>query len=309
VIHVERSRSKGKIDPMQTAGLTTRAGDGPFCASTKGVANVKAVLAILLAFSGSTFAAVEPIVIPIEVVDGNNIATAQIGDSTIRVHIDTGGYKSIGVTPGALDRLPVRFTSAPSVRTDGAGAKYSGRSFVIPDMRLGGATFDDIPGFERKQAASGDFGGPQLFDAVLGRDFLVNHTVVVDYPNKRIELHALDAGPTVCKTPTASMIATPEGLWTSMMTTDHGQFVMVWDTGARGASFIQERLVGQRALPIRDDAYATSKFQLGQVDLGPAELVPIPLDGFPHVDGLIGINVFALHRVCFDFANRVVSVQ
>ena len=94
-----------------------------------------------------------------------------------------------------------------------------------------------------------------------------------------------------------------------MMSTDHGDFVMVWDTGAAGATFIQERLVRQRGLPIHDEAYATSKFQVGSLDLGPAELVPIPLDGFPDIDGLIGSNVFALHRVCFDFANRIVSVQ
>jgi hypothetical protein len=176
-------------------------------------------------------------------------------------------------------------------------------------MALGGATFHDVPGFERKQAASGGFGGPAPFDAVLGRDFLVKYTVVVDYPNKRFELHPRNAGPTVCKAPTTSMKATPEGLWISAVTTDHGRFEMVWDTGARGASFIQERLVRQRELPIRDDAYVTSKFQIGELNLGPAELVPIPLDGFPGVDGLIGISVFALHRVCFDFANGSVSVQ
>jgi hypothetical protein len=264
---------------------------------------------VIVAACGTCLADERPIVIPVDIIDGNNIATAQVGDSTLRIHIDTGGYKTIGVTPSALDRLNVRFTSAAVVRTDGAGVKHAGRTFVIPEIALGGASFRDVPGFERKQATSGDFGGPAPFDAVIGRDFLVNYTVVVDYPDRRFELYSPDAGPQICGSPTATMKTTSDGLWTSEVTTDHGRFEMVWDTGAGGASFIQERLVRRLELPIRDDAYITETFRIGRTKLGPTELVPIPLDGIADVDGLIGISVFASHRICFDFASRTVSVQ
>jgi hypothetical protein len=250
-----------------------------------------------------------PITIHVEIVEGNNVAIVEAGGTTLHAHIDTGGYKTIGVMTDALGRMSVRFLPESIERTDGSGTKFSGRTFVIPELRIGGQVFRDVPGYERKQAATGNFGGAVAFDAVIGREFLAPFTVVVDYPRSRIELHPLDAGPRVCGQPTARFATTREGMRTSAVETDHGTFELVWDTGSRGASFIQERLVAERSLPTKDDAYLTQRFRIGSRDLGPIELVPIALTGFPAIDGTFGISVFATHRICFDGERAIVSIE
>jgi hypothetical protein len=250
-----------------------------------------------------------PVTIPVVIVEGNNIATVQVGGTTLRAHIDTGGFKTFGVTTDALSRMSVRFLPGTIERPDGSGAKFKGRTFIVPELKLGDRVFRDVHGYERKQAASGTFGGPPPFDAIIGREFLAPYTVVVDYPRRRIELHSLDAGGRVCGQATVPFRTTPDGLWLSKVDTDHGTFEMAWDTGSRGASFVQERLVGERALPIKDDAYLTQRFRIGSRELGPVELVPIPLTGLPTLDGTFGISVFATHRVCFDGRRNIVSIR
>lgn len=250
-----------------------------------------------------------PVTIPVEIVEGNNIATVEAGGTTLRGHIDTGGFKTVGVTTDALARMSVRFLPEMIERPDGSGTKFRGRTFVIPELKLGGQVFRDVRGYERRQAASGVFGGPPPFDAIIGREFLEPYTVVVDYPQRRIELHARHAGPRVCGEATVPFRTSPDGLWLSRVETDHGAFEMIWDTGSRGASFIQERLVTERSLPLKDDAYPTQRFRIGSRDFGPVELVPIPLTGWPALDGTLGISVFADHRVCFDGLRSIVSIR
>ena len=255
-------------------------------------------------------AASEPKVIAIRIVDGNNIADLVIGATSLKAHIDTGGYKTLGVIPEALGLLDIRFEAETETRTDGGGAKFTGRTFIVPQLTLGGHVFHDVPGYERKQRTDGSFGGVALFDALIGRDFLRQFAVVVvDYPNGRFELYAEADVIAVCGTRTAPLKFDPDGFWVSTVTTDHGPLELIWDTGAMGASFIQEKLVRERALPITNDAYLTRKFLLGDKDLGPIELVPLPLDGVATLDGLIGISVFADHRVCFDLRGGSVSVR
>lgn len=59
--------------------------------------------------------------IPIEIVDGNNIAIARVGDVPLRLHLDTGGYRSVGLFPAALAKVRVQLTGGTATRTDGSG--------------------------------------------------------------------------------------------------------------------------------------------------------------------------------------------
>jgi hypothetical protein len=246
--------------------------------------------------------------IPIEIVEGNNFASLFIGSTQLKAHIDTGGYQTLGLSPAALERVKVQFTGTFTTRTDGTGNKFSQREFIVPQLRLGGQVFHNVRGYERLQAASGGFGGA-AFDALIGRDFLKQFTVVVDYPRRRFELHDPAVGASVCGRPTAKLTQNVDGFFASTVETDHGPLQLVWDTGARGASFVQESVAAERELPLKDDAYLTKRFAVGPKDLGPLELVPIALSGFPDIDGLIGIRIFASHRICFDFRELTVSVQ
>jgi hypothetical protein len=42
---------------------------------------------------------------------------------------------------------------------------------------------------------------------------------------------------------------------------------------------------------------------------GPQRMVALELPGVPDIEGVIGSNFFASHRVCFDYARGTVSVQ
>ena len=271
---------------------------------------MKSLFAVAAMLAGSLFirSVFAAIVIPIEIVDGNNVADLTIGKMTLKAHIDTGGHGTVGISPQAVATLQVRFTGAVTSRTDGSGAQFQQREFIIASLKLGGHVFRNVKGYERLQAASGNFGGAP-FDALIGRDFLTLYTVVVDYPQKRFELHDRWDGRNVCGIPTAAMRDNAVGLWLTEVVTDHGRLSFAWDTGAKGASFIQERIVTERGLPLSDEVYRTQKFIIGSRNIGPLELVPLPLNGVADIDGLIGISVFASHRVCFDFARHLVSLR
>ncbi len=248
------------------------------------------------------------VVIPIELKDGNNFTTIRIGDVSLKALIDTGGWHEIGITPEALAKLDVKFTGTTTERTDGGGHKFQGREFCIPSLQLGGHTFRNILGYERHQAATGDFGGPPLFDALIGRDFLQRYTLVVDYPHQRFELHPAVDSLAVCRPPTAMILPTSNGFMFSGVQTDNGTMNLGWDTGAT-YSFVQKAVAHVRQLPLNDDLYSTQRFILNTLDAGPMDLVAIELNGVPEVDGLIGFNFFKKHRVCFDYRRHTVSLR
>jgi hypothetical protein len=246
--------------------------------------------------------------VPIELKDGNNFATVWIGDVALRAIIDTGGYHTVGISPEAVAKLKVYFTGTVIERTDGSGAKFKGRDFRISELKLGDGVFHNVLGFERREAAGGDFGGPPLFDAVIGRDFLERYVVVVDYVQHRFELHPASRGRAVCGPPTSAITPNADGIMFSAIETDTGSLKFGWDTGAT-ISVIQKSLATARQLTLgKDDFYSTHRFSLGQLDVGPLEMVALNLPGVPDVDGLIGFNFFEKHRVCFDYAHGTVSV-
>jgi hypothetical protein len=247
-------------------------------------------------------------VVPVELKGGNNFATIWIGGVALRTVIDTGGYRTIGISPDALAKIQVRFTGTTTERTDGSGIRFTGRDFLIPELRLGNGVFHNVQGFERHQAASGNFGGPPLFDALIGRDFLQRYALVVDYPQGRFELHPASSGRSVCGPPATSITPNTDGFMFSVVETDTGPLKLGWDTGAT-ISVIQRSLATGRGLKLDQDGfYATRRFSPGPRDTGPIEMVALNLAGVPDVDGLIGFNFFEKHRVCFDYARRTVSV-
>lgn len=81
------------------------------------------------------------------------------------------------------------------------------------------------------------------------------------------------------------------------------------DTGARDASFVKEEVASDLKVPLVDGAFTTRRFAVGDVDLGPTKLVPIEFGGRLAADGMIGGPVFARHRVCFDAALHVVTID
>lgn len=269
---------------------------------------LRSAAAILLAYLSSALCAAEPIVIPVELQDGNNLTTVRIGGVKLRTIVDTGGWYAIGITSAALAKLHVRFSGTTTERIDGSGDKLEGRDFRVAALQVGGVTFQDLAGFEIRQAPGGDLGGPPPFDAVIGRDFLAHYTVVVDYPRRRFELYPASRARAVCGPATATMLPSQDGIMFSTFRTDAGVMNLGWDTGAT-YSVVQKAVAVVRGLKLKDDFYATRRFALEHFDAGDMDLVSIDVAGVPDLDGLIGFNFFEHRRVCFDYARHTVSVR
>jgi Aspartyl protease len=247
------------------------------------------------------------VVIPVELEDGNNFTTVRINGVKLKTVIDTGGWHAIGITPEAVARLHVHFTGTTTALADSAGGRYEGREFRIPSMQLGGVTFHDVLGFERRSAGAGDLDAAE-FDAVIGSDFLEHYTVVVDYPRKRFELYPVASAHAVCGPVTATILPSEDGIMFSTIRTDSGVMNLGWDTGAT-YSVLQKAVATLRGLPLKDDFYSTRRFALEHFDAGGMDLVSVDMAGVPDLDGLIGFNFFEHHRVCFDYAGHAVSVR
>jgi hypothetical protein len=255
-------------------------------------------------------------VIPIELEDGNNYATVRIGQVHLRAVIDTGAAGEVGIASDLLAKLHVRFTGSGSERTDESGHTFQGREFRIPAMQLGGATFRDVPGYERPPA-SADAGESPPFDVLIGPGFLRHYTLVVDYPQQRIELYKAASARKVCGTHTTAIVPSRDGIMFSTVRTDAGAMNLGWDSGL-AFSVVQQAVVTARSLTLREGLYSTRRFTLeqfdagamdAQLDAGPMDLASIDMPTVADVDGLIGFNFFARHRVCFDYTRGAVSVQ
>ena len=98
---------------------------------------LRCLLLVLLASPAQ--GAGDSITIPVEIVEGNNVAIVEAGGATLRAHIDTGGFKAIGVFTDALSRMSVQFLPGMIERTDGSGTTFAGRTFVIRELKLGAA--------------------------------------------------------------------------------------------------------------------------------------------------------------------------
>ena len=134
------------------------------------------------------------------------------------------------------------------------------------------------------------------------------YTVIVDYPKHRIELHPAEPDPAHCGRPIAPIAASPSGLIYSIVRTDAGPMRLAWDTGST-YSLIQKAVVDARGLRLHDERYATERMALGRYNFGPHKMVALDLPGASDVDGVIGANFFARHRVCFDYSTWAVSIR
>jgi predicted aspartyl protease len=270
-----------------------------------GYSMYKVPTAMLVVAVASGCASNQPLtVIPIEIIQGNAIASARVGTDPIDLVIDTGGFGGVAIAPEELDRLKVDFTGTSIERTDAAGQSFVSREFVIPELSLGGNQFSSVRGFERTNSASGFAGGEPI--SVLGRGFLHGFTVVVDYPNGRIELYDAAVGSRVCGPKLSDMTRNEDGHLVLHIQTDGGEMVALMDTGAT-YSFVQSKLVLSRNLHTVDDMYLTDTLQIGARDFGPLEMVVLPVDGASDIDAFVGANFFSEHKVCFDYINMTVS--
>lgn len=263
---------------------------------------LRSSLALLLLWWGACAAQT---VVPLQLEDEDYIATLRIGDAHLKAVLDTSGGYGIAIAPEALSRLRVRFNGDTVERTGMGGEKFRGRDFVIPSMELGDTVFLSVDGFERRH---GGGHGDTPYDVVIGNAFLERYTVVIDYPRQRLELHPPGRGSSVCGAPSAALTPTQNRIVFSSVRTDSGVMNLGWSSGAT-YSVVLKTVAYLRGLTLKDGFYSTRRFALGDVNAGPVDMAAFDVSGIPDLDGLIGSDFFERFRVCFDYAERTVSVR
>ena len=225
------------------------------------------------------------------IVDGNNFAGMQVGDVRLKAHIDTGGYKSLGITRAALAKLEVEFTGTTTTRTDLNGVLRR-TGFHHPRASTWRAYLQEPTGL---RARRGEFRRHVRlsFDMVVGLDSLGQYAVIVDYPANRIELH--DPATKPCSPGDAALARNADGLWMTTVGTDRADLSNGVETRARKARPSSSSQSAQaRKLPVEDDVIPhRSGLRSGPGTSARFKLVALPFAGYPDVDGLIGISVFA----------------
>jgi hypothetical protein len=254
----------------------------------------------------TTISAHEVTIVPIRLHGQGHTTIVQVDDVPLKAIIDTSGYHTFGIAPAPLEKLRVRYEAGYVERIDGEGHRFRGREFRVDRLRLGGTLFENVHGYERLESESAAFGSSP-FDVSIGRDFLQHFTVVIDYANQQIELHRFRAAPGVCRGAAARLARSDGGVPYSVVMTDAGSMKLAWDTGAT-YSLIQTSVTEARHLRLSDERF-TTQLALGTHHMGSYRMVAMALPGVPDLDGVLGANFFARHRVCLDYGRAEVRIR
>ena len=130
-------------------------------------------------------AASGPLRLPLTILRNNPVTTIEIGGREVQIGVDTGGGK-LGLTRETLTQAgAVELGADRAVWMDAEGRTHEARRYLVPEIRVGGRSFSNLEAIEAKPIPN----GPAVANA-LGREFLRQFIVIVDYPGLMITLAA-----------------------------------------------------------------------------------------------------------------------
>jgi hypothetical protein len=250
-----------------------------------------------------------PLSLPIQIVESNAITEITVGTRKVKVGVDTGGG---GIE---LDADVIRDAGGVPLNRKQQGNDAYGREssvplFRVPQMTIGGKTFRNVVVAQ----AEPNEDGPAV-PGSIGRHFLYQYLVVIDYPGSAIKLWPRDseAGRATCGNTRMPMERTKEShLVISTFSTPAGSFRLVWDTGAT-YSALQDVFAADRKLALTDmqgtSFHIASSFKGGGQDFGALEFVVLPVQPPDRTHGFLGANFFSNHVVCLDYGKREVRIR
>lgn len=253
----------------------------------------------------------EPIRLPIQLIQSNAVTEITVGSRRIQAGIDTGG--------GGID-LPadvIREAGGIPLEKVQQGRDAYGRDvpaplFKVPAINIGGRTFRNVV-VAQVEHQEGD--GPPVA-ASIGRHFLHDFFIVIDYPHAAINLwprnaKAADAG---CGDTHIRMEKTKgeSHLVVSTFATPAGPLKLLWDTGAT-YSVLKDAVAQELHLDLVTQG-DTPFFRPGMIsaagqDFAPLEFVVLPVQPPADVQGFLGANFFSTHVVCMDYRRREILVR
>lgn len=263
--------------------------------------------------AATTSQSTEPIRLPVTLVKANPVTTIAVGDRPVQAVVDTlGGMLTLSrdvIEVAGGVKLPDRQHS-----NDALGNKYVHARYRMPLIEIGGRALRDIVVIE---AAQGEFGGggPAVPNSI-GRSFLSQYFVVVDYAGGAITLWSPDPGNAErakCGRTRIPMEKTEEEeLAVSVFDTPSGRLRLGWDTGAQYSVLpvaMAEKFRRETITRGTTEFYQPSRLEAAGRNFAPLEFVLLPLQAASDFHGILGSNFFAKHVVCFDYVNREVRVR
>jgi predicted aspartyl protease len=257
--------------------------------------------------------AAEPIRLPLTFIQSNPVTTIGVGDRAVQAIVDTGGG-ALTLSKEVLDSAGAVSLGETTVGTDYLGREHSQPRFRVPIVTIGGHPFQNVTVIQAPQHPPGN--GPPVPNGI-GRHFLSQYFVVVDYAGASITLWPSNAKTTVSKNCGRTRIPlehTEEDteLAVSEFDTQVGRVRLLWDTGATGSMLpatTAEKLRLATTTRGNSTFWQAKVFSAAGHDFGPIEFVVQPANLPRDFEGLLGRNFFERHIVCLDYKRRAVWVR
>ncbi|HKS15993.1 MAG TPA: hypothetical protein VJU16_01705 [Planctomycetota bacterium] len=231
----------------------------------------------------------------------------RIGERTLRLLVDLGGFDTVALSPASLEGMHVTWTGRTRTTYSAMGRMASAREYELPSMVLGGVVFNAVRGTE--DVLQGEE-RPANRAGYIGLGLLQRFNLVIDYPERELVLLWPDVAPPpdydVPSWPSTEFGAGVNGV-ISTVVVDGSPRRLVWDTGASHC-VLKSGLQGAAPKEGKHPVFTAKRFEVGGRDLGPVELVLLDFKQ-PPADGFIGYSFFAKHAVHVDFRKRRLAVR
>ena len=249
--------------------------------------------------------------IPIELRHGLPTMDVVVGGETLKLFLDLGGYQPISLTASEMERAKVTMLPRVTHFRNSEGQAFEARQFLAGKVRIAGFELGDLEGGEALHGKS----GPPDGNGDIGRPVVDHYLLVLDYPQKHIRLYASgdDAAMRAECGSRRFRIDAVDGVVRSIVETEFGPRVFLWDTGAthnmvRPAVLPREAVAAARKI---DDGPPVAELQhlaLNGHDVG---MQPFRLIEFsaPMVDGYLGAGILSSHKVCLDIPRNVGAIS
>jgi hypothetical protein len=263
---------------------------------------VSMLVGVFILFARSQLQTPKPIAdIPIRMVHDLPTTDVIVAGKPLALMIDLGGFAGIALTGAELAGTRVKFLDGADRYKDIDGHEYASRRFVVPEIVLGGHSFDAVDGSESVFAEGA---GPPDGNGYIGFGFLHQFLLVLDYPGGHFRLYPSgdDAAFEAECGHDSFPVESEKGITRSLAKTDKGSLRVLWDTGATVNAIHSAFVAANEQTP--DDQGgppfgSLASLVLAGRDYGPVEFRVTDFAG-PPVDGILGTPFLGQRKLCFD---------
>lgn len=255
------------------------------------------------------------VTIPIRIAETSPIIEVRVNGMPINVLFDIGRSGNVSLFPAVfeqIDKVQIG-ESVGGVSMDGPTG--GGRPIYRVDVvQVGDIGFTNVSMGEDFHDAEfqADFIARKDAYGFAGTGLFKNHKIVIDYQRRELTLIASDVPldqQSACRGKEIPLITGLDWGLVTKASTEIGDIVLVWDTGAPGNLIFKKRTDTANLNLAEYDALTLKKLAFDEHEFGPMEFFVRDLSG-PPFDGFIGYSFFMDHIVCVDFpGNRLLIRQ